>query len=235
MDSAGIITLSEVSEEVWFTCNFTGSDRNAHHPPSQPAHAGNDKASSEWRRTSLTGSDNHGRLFYVHDRITGTRFLVDTVLKWALYRLRIRQTLSFEVQCYIASRKSVINRHIWWTFNYLGPWFAEDIQMDIHCGWYSDTHHRCDFLKAFGLLVDIKHRKLYDSNTHLSVNGICADQSPPSISPMFSQPTDNSPYHAILRDFPELHVLCTIKQGWNIQSNTTLSLMGLLWPHALVV
>ena len=28
-------------------CNFTGSDRNAHHPPSQPAHAGNDKASSE--------------------------------------------------------------------------------------------------------------------------------------------------------------------------------------------
>ena len=155
--------------------------------------------------TSLTGSDNHGRLFYVHDRITGTRFLVDTgaevsVIPPTVSDKRCRSKSSVTLQAVNQSsidtfgeRSITLDLGLRRTFRWI--FIVADIQTPII---------GADFLKAFGLLVDIKHRKLYDSNTHLSVNGICADQSPPSISPMFSQPTDNSPYHAILRDFPEI-------------------------------
>ena len=155
--------------------------------------------------TSLTGSDNHGRLFYVHDRITGTRFLVDTgaevsVIPPTVSDKRCRSNSSVTLQAVNQSsidtfgeRSITLDLGLRRTFRWI--FIVADIQTPII---------GADFLKAFGLLVDIKHRKLYDSNTHLSVNGICADQSPPSISPMFSQPTDNSPYHAILRDFPEI-------------------------------
>ena len=126
--------------------------------------------------TSLTGSDNHGRLFYVHDRITGTRFLVDTgaevsVIPPTVSDKRFHSNSSVTLQAVNQSsintfgeRSMILDLGLRRTFRWI--FIVADIQTPII---------GADFLKAFGLLVDIKHRKLYDSNTHLSVNGICTD------------------------------------------------------------
>ena len=64
-----------------------------------------------------------------------------------------------------------------------------------------------DFLRHFGLLVDMRHHCLLDGLTHLQVQGItCNTKSPsPSLLPRKSTST----YHKILADFPSLTQPCT--------------------------
>lgn len=64
-----------------------------------------------------------------------------------------------------------------------------------------------DFLRHFGLLVDMHHHCLLDGLTRLQVQGItCNTKSPsPSLLPRKSTST----YHKILADFPSLTQPCT--------------------------
>ena len=63
-----------------------------------------------------------------------------------------------------------------------------------------------DFLREFGLVVDVKHRKLLDSTTKLAVNGIHASLHTQSISPMFSRSPamGSDSYVAILKEYPDI-------------------------------
>jgi cleavage and polyadenylation specificity factor subunit 1 len=59
-----------------------------------------------------------------------------------------------------------------------------------------------DFLHHFSLLVDIKHHKLRDGLTQLSIQGIASHDSPISHTPTPHEPENE--YVAIFRDFPSI-------------------------------
>ena len=59
-----------------------------------------------------------------------------------------------------------------------------------------------DFLAHFNLKVDVRQRKLIDTTTSLTIQGIQSTLTSPQ--PMFSIPDSNSKYHALIRQFPEL-------------------------------
>ena len=59
-----------------------------------------------------------------------------------------------------------------------------------------------DFLRHFGLLVDLRHSCLSDETTHLQVQGIISSALSPSPSLLPKQP--ETEFHAILSGFPEL-------------------------------
>ncbi|XP_064485982.1 uncharacterized protein LOC135398507 [Ornithodoros turicata] len=59
-----------------------------------------------------------------------------------------------------------------------------------------------DFLAHFGLLVDMSRRRLIDTTTNLSVQG--AVVSTHTIGPTLRRPPPQTPYEAVLQDFPAL-------------------------------
>ena len=59
-----------------------------------------------------------------------------------------------------------------------------------------------DFLRHFGLLVDLRHSRLFDGITQLKVQGIVSTITSPSPSLLPIQPQTD--FHAILSEFPEL-------------------------------
>ncbi len=63
-----------------------------------------------------------------------------------------------------------------------------------------------DFLRHFGLLVDMKNNKLLDSTTSLSVQGIRSHTS--TLSPVFTGPSSNTRYATILGQYPAITRPC---------------------------
>ena len=64
-----------------------------------------------------------------------------------------------------------------------------------------------DFLRHFGLLVDMQHSQLIDAHTHLHVQGILSTDPSPSLSIC---PKDiNNPYLTLLLEFPALTQVCS--------------------------
>lgn len=59
-----------------------------------------------------------------------------------------------------------------------------------------------DFLGNFALLVDVKHRRLIDSETSLFVDGIESPAQP--LSPTFSIPDGDPRYTALLKEYPDI-------------------------------
>ena len=61
-----------------------------------------------------------------------------------------------------------------------------------------------DFLHHFGLLVDIAHGKLVDTNTHLSVHGVLTTATPTLLQVTTSTTSQAQGYFSLLSEFPEL-------------------------------
>ena len=59
-----------------------------------------------------------------------------------------------------------------------------------------------DFLREFGLLVDIKNRKLIDTTTNFMVNGFQPTQE--HLTPSIMTATSSSRYDTLLRDYPDV-------------------------------
>ena len=57
-----------------------------------------------------------------------------------------------------------------------------------------------DFLRHYGLLVDVTKRQLVDSTTHIVINGVISQVLSPS--PTLLPRTPTSPFNAILAKFP---------------------------------
>ncbi len=159
------------------------------------------RPSQRLEATSSSGSTAHSRLFYVTDRQTGVRFLVDTgaevsVIPPTSHQRKFPSKLTLQ-----AVNNSTIS-----TFGQqsvtldLGlrrsfPWIfiLADVPKPIL---------GADFLANFGLKVDIRHHQLIDTTTSLTLNGLTTDSVSPQ--PIFSLHNVASPYQNLLREFSSL-------------------------------
>ena len=147
------------------------------------------------------------RLFFVSDCNTHTRFLVDTGSEVSTIppspadRRRSPDNLTLmavnDTPIRTFGKRSLtlnlgLRRSLPWIF------IVADVQKPIL---------GADFLRHFGLLVDMQRRRLIDTHTHLHIQGVVsADPSPsPSICPKDA----TNPYHTLLSEFPALTRVCS--------------------------
>ena len=213
--SAGIIgNLVQMLASVY--CHVTSSTHLHHQTnldtlnsfPVLMAYACSGKRHSQpgLRATTRAGSKN-GRLFYIHDRISGKRFLVDTGAEVSIItpsavdrHQHARSELTLEAVNKspiptFGERSITLDLGLRRTFRFV--FVVADLPTPII---------GVDFLNEFGLVVDVKHRRLLDSTTNLSINGIHAPLHTQSVSPMFScSPASSSDkYTAILKEYPDI-------------------------------
>ena len=153
--------------------------------------------------TGLTSS----RLFYVRDMHTNTRFLIDTGSEVCVIpptpadRRRSPDSLALtavnntSIRTY-GQRSLTLNlglrRSLPWIF------VIADVQKPIL---------GADFLRHYGLMVDMHKQKLIDTNTHLQVQGICSLSTSPRAS--LCPKDSSSPYLTLLSEFPTLTQVTT--------------------------
>ena len=151
--------------------------------------------------TSVTGPP-YSCLFFVSDAHTNTRFLVDTGSEVSVIppnptdRRRSPDSLTLmavndtPIRTY-GKRSLTLNlglrRSLPWIF------IIADVQKPIL---------GADFLKHFGLMVDMSHRKLVDTHTHLHIQSIHSAHS--SLSATLYPKDTTNPYLTLLSDFPSL-------------------------------
>ena len=128
--------------------------------------------------TSVPGQ-NPSRLFYITDRPTGLRFLVDTGAQVSVVSptpaQRKHQQDGFHLQ-------AVNNTPI---ATYGNQSLTLDLEPSDGFFVIADVQHPilgADFLQHFGLLVDLRHTRLSDGLTQLKVQGIMSTISSPSPS-----------------------------------------------------
>ena len=147
------------------------------------------------------------RLFFVRDTHMHTCFLVDTGSEVSAIppthadrrhspdKLTLMAVNNTPIRTY-GKRSLTLNlglrRSLPWIF------IVADVQKPIL---------GADFLRNFGLLVDMQKRRLIDTNTQLHIQGILsADPSPsPSICPKDA----SNPYLTLLLEFPSLTQVCS--------------------------
>ena len=150
--------------------------------------------------TSVVGPSHPSLLFHIHDRITGTRFLVDTGAEVSITppsrAERSHQQRDFnllaanntEIATYGVRSLSLdlgLRRTFRWAF------VIADVKQPIL---------GVDFLRHFGLLVDVRRNLLYDSTTQLTVHGITTHNT--SLQPSFLPKAPRNEYLDLLARFP---------------------------------
>ena len=158
--------------------------------------------------TSVAGPTHFGRLFYVHDSRSNTRFLVDTGAEVSVVpptrAERSRPQGIFTLQAVdgtqIATygvRSCSLNIGLRRTFRWV--FMIANVKQAIL---------GADFLHHFGLVVDIRHHTLSDSTTHLQVNGLSADQTPPTSGITRPRQDPSNPFLSLLSEFPGVTQTC---------------------------
>ncbi|BHF74693.1 hypothetical protein SprV_0501778000 [Sparganum proliferum] len=149
--------------------------------------------------TATAGQSRSSRLFYISDKTSGLRFLVDTGAEICVIPPPRRHHLKHSQFSLQAANRTTINtygqrsltlyiglrRRFQWVF------VQADVKSPI-IGTY--------FLAHFGLAVDLKHRKLIDTTTTLFSVGISASE--PSVSIQLT--VQSSPFADILKDYSPL-------------------------------
>ncbi len=152
--------------------------------------------------TSVSGPPQHSRLFYVRDAHTHTRFLVDTGSEVSIIPPTFAdrrhppapRTLTAvnntSIRTY-GQRSLTLNLGLRRSF----PWIfiIADVRKPIL---------GADFLRHYGLLVDMHKRTLIDTNTHIQVQGILSSDVSLTSSVCPKDPTN--PYLTLLAEFPTL-------------------------------
>ena len=154
--------------------------------------------------TSPAGSSTTSHLFYITDRTTGTRFLIDTGADVSVFppsAAEKRKPASMILQAVNKSAISTfgeksmtldigLRRSFRWIF------IIADLPLPILGE---------DFLAHIRLRVDGPHHKLIDTTTGLSLNGIQSTTVSPR--PVFHFPA-STPYTDLLRKFPNISCPC---------------------------
>lgn len=146
------------------------------------------------------------RLFFVRDRITGTRFLVDTGAEVSVlppsHVERRQKSPTSPLQAangsYITTyglRSLTLDLGLRRTFRWV--FTVASVSYPILGS---------DFLSYFNLCVHVRHRRLSDETTSLSVHGTVSKQ--PSVGIRALTPV--SPYQHILSEFPTITKTCPI-------------------------
>ena len=156
--------------------------------------------------TGVTGLST-SRLFHITDRVTGTQFLVDTGAEVSVippspserhkqpHQLTLQAVNNSSIKTF-GKRSLTLDLGLRRTFRWV--FVIADIPRPIL---------GADFLRHFGLLVDIRHCRLSDSLTQLRVQGISCNDSSPSPSILPRHPL--TIYHNLLSEFPSLVQPCT--------------------------
>ena len=156
--------------------------------------------------TSATGLQP-SRLFHVNDKATGTRFLVDTGAEVSVIppsctdrkHLQGNFTLQAVNNTAIATygtRSLTLDLGLRRTFRWI--FVIADVKKPIL---------GADFLRHFGLLVDMTNSRLSDAHTNLRVQGILSLD--PSPSPSLALKEHNNEYQALLSEFPAVTQVCS--------------------------
>ena len=156
--------------------------------------------------TSVAGHTHPGRLFHIHDRHNHTQFLVDTGAEVSVVpptrAERSCPQSTFTLQAVDGSqittygvRSCTLNIGLRRTFRWV--FIIANVKQAIL---------GADFLHHFGLVVDVRHRTLLDSTTHLRVNGLSSGLSS-GITHTRQDP--NNPFLSLLSDFPGVTQACT--------------------------
>ena len=144
------------------------------------------------------------RLFFVTDRNNRTRFLVVTgaavsVIPPSRFDLRTRGN---------GPKLEAVNNTPIVTFGQRSLTLNIGLRLAYQCIFVvADVPTAilgADFLRHFGLLVDMRRDMLVDTLTNLSVNGETTTET--SVSPMFTQPVTEPRYKKLLDKFPNLTV-----------------------------
>ena len=155
------------------------------------------------QRLAATSSAGHltSRLFYVSDRSTKMSFLVDTGAEIsAIPRSHAQQRVS----CKGPSLQAVNNTMI---ATYGTRSLTLDLGLRRTFRWVfiiadvSKPILGADFLKHYGLLVDMRSQRLTDSLTQLKVQGMTLSVTSSLVLSLLPQQS-SSEYERILRDFP---------------------------------
>ncbi|BHF84510.1 hypothetical protein SprV_0902766100 [Sparganum proliferum] len=153
--------------------------------------------------TTTAGHLRPSRLFYISDKSSGLRFLVDTGAKISVIPPPRRHHLKPSQFSLQAANSTIIN-------TYGQRWITLDIGLRrrFQCVFVqADVKSaiiEADFLTHFGLAVDLKHRKLIDITTTLFTIGIAASE--PSVTIQWTVPS--SPFADILKDYSSLTKPC---------------------------
>ena len=153
--------------------------------------------------TGSPGFSQQSRLFFITDKTTGMRFLIDTgaevsVLPPSKNERRLTPN-KFKLQ---AVNQSYIN-------TYGERSMTLNLGLRRVCRWVfivADVPTPIlgiDFLTHFGLLVDVKRHKLIDATTNLTVNGFTAGSSISSLSITTVRSTGTR-FDALLRRHPSI-------------------------------
>ena len=151
---------------------------------------------------AVSGASKPSRLFYVVDRDSGTRFLIDTGAQVSVIRPRPEDLRSASSVNLVAANQTPIKtygersltlnlglrRSFTWVF------IIADLPQSII---------GIDFLQHFNLMVDPSGYRLVDRLTTLTTTGRPTTES--SLSPVLLQPAGNTRFEAILADFPGLY------------------------------
>ncbi|BHF81753.1 hypothetical protein SprV_0802488700 [Sparganum proliferum] len=149
--------------------------------------------------TATAGQSRPSRLFYISDKSSGLRFLVDTGAEISAIPPPRRHHLKPSQFSLQAANCTTIN-----TYGQRSP--TLDIGLRRRFQWVfvqADVKSPiigADFLTHFGLAVDLTHRKLIDTTTTLFTIGIAASE--PSVSIQLTVPS--SPFADIMKDYSSL-------------------------------
>ena len=150
------------------------------------------------------------RLFYVTDRSTGLRFLVDTGAEVSVvppsHAERKHQQDGLSLQAVnnttiatYGKRSLALDLGLRRTFRWV--FIIADVKNPIL---------GADFLRNYSLLVDVRHNRLSDALTQLKVQGIVSHVASPS--PMFLPRGPKTKWEAILSEFPAVTQPCNREQ-----------------------
>ena len=152
--------------------------------------------------TSVTGTPAKCRLFFILDRLSSYRFLIDTGAAISVVPPsdRERQSKNHVISLQAANGSSIttyghksltlelgLRRQFCWTF------IIADVKNAII---------GADFLSAFALTVNMKDRRLLDSTTTLTVTGIASELN--SIGIRVAPTVDSCPFKSLLSQFPQM-------------------------------
>lgn len=153
-------------------------------------------------KTASVESPNSGRLFYVTERRTKVRFLIDTgaevsVVPPTMEERRQRQESpplqavnGSSIKAY-GEKSLTLDIGLRRTFRWL--FIIADVQQAII---------GADFLRRFALTVDMRRNMLFDTDTQLSVQVLISKVTP--LSPSLPRAEVDTPWKNVVNEFPQV-------------------------------
>ena len=176
--------------------------------PAQPQRETTQPAVDSDQRDRRT--TNASRLFFIKDRASGLRFLVDTGAEISVIppsnterkhrqdKLSLQAANNTTIATY-GSRSLTLNLGLRRTFRWV--FVIADVQNPIL---------GADFLRSYNLIVDVGRRQLLDALTQLTIQGVASSAASPSPS-LLPTNMDNQ-FTSLLKEFPSVTQPITTEQ-----------------------